>query len=366
VCPVLLPSGDRAWLATRHEDVRRVLCDPAFSREALTRPEAPKLMPVPPMPSLFFLDPPRHTRIRRLVAPAFGADRIGRLNSRIGRVVDAHLDALAALPQPADLMSALARPLPLAVLSALFGVPDADVEAFTGWIRTAMGFGSPQNVQMEAFSQLGQYLTGLAVVRREDPADDLFSDVVTATDGDDRLADHEVLALVCDLVGAGDQPVTAELAHALLRLLRDPDAVQALHDDPGLVPTAVEELLRHSQSAGGGLGSVRIATAEVELNGACIAAGDAVIPSLNAANLDESVFCNAERLDLARAANPHLTFSDGPHRCLGIEVGRAEMRELIARLTERFPAMGLQVHERDLTWPMAPVFRTPAEIPVSW
>jgi cytochrome P450 len=381
VSRVRLPTGDSAWLVVRHVDVRAVLSDPRFSRQALTAPDAPKLMPIPPMPSLFFLDPPRHARVRRLAARAFGAQRIERLRSRVEAVVEARLRDLAALPGQADLMAVLARPLPLAVLATILGIPEAESARFATLVGQAMGFGKPPEEQMKAFEELNGLLFSLIQEHRSTVHDDVLGDLVNAVDdinetsrsdkhgsidGTDRLDDHEILALVYDLVGAGDQPVTAEIVHAVLRLLREPGLLAALHGDPALVATAAEELLRHSQAAGGGLGSIRVATADVELGGVTIKAGDLVIPSLNAADLDEDVFPDPGRTDLARTPNPHLGYGHGPHLCLGIWVGRTELRAVIGGLAERFPKLRLTVAESELNWTPLPVFRTPTALPVSW
>lgn len=366
VTQVVLPTGDRAWLVTRHADVLTVLGDERFSRRALTGPDAPKLAPIPPMPSLFYLDPPDHTRVRRLAARAFDPARLARLRPRVDRVVAAHLDRLAAADQPADLLATVARPLPLAVVATVLGVPEDEYEPFAGWIRTAFSFGAvPPDEQMAAMGGLQQYLAALIGSRRKEPAEDALSDLVAPT-GDDQLADHELVALVFDLIGAGDQPVTAEIVHLVLNLLRDPARLPALHAEPELVPGAVEELLRHSQSAGGGLGSVRIAVADVELSGVTIPAGDPVIPSFNAANFDESVFPDADRIDLARRPNPHLTFAQGIHHCLGAPVGRMELTALLGGLARDFPSLRLAVPEDQLQWLPVPAFRTPGAIPVHW
>lgn len=367
VSRIVLPTGDPAWLVTRHEDVRVILADERFSRQALTGPDAPKLAPVPPMPSLFYLDPPQHTRIRRLAGYALDANRIARMRRRIQQRTEEHLDAMAAMLRPVDLLTAVARPLPLAVVAAILGVPSADFDNFARWTRTVMSFGmAPQEELMAAFNQLNGYLVGLIAARRQDVSDDVLGDLVTAADGGDGLSDQEILALVFDLLGAGDQPVTAEIVHAVLNLLRDPGRLRLLHDDPDLVPTAVEELLRHSQSAGGGLGSVRIALADAEIGGVTIRAGDPVIPSLNAANLDETVFTASKQVDLSRSPNPHLAFADGIHHCIGAAVGRMELRALIGGLAHKFPSLRLAVAESDLAWLPVPAFRTPGQIPVEW
>jgi cytochrome P450 len=363
VSRVRLPTGDLAWLVTRHRDVRTVLSDPRFSRHALTEPGAPQLAPVPPFPSLFYLDPPRHTRLRELAGPALGVERTARFAARISRVVDSLLDPLEP---PVDLLAAVARPLPMAVLCAVLGIPDADAPRFAGWLHRAFDFASPPppGELMTLFGLLHGYVEGLIAARRQRPGDDLLSDLVHAELDGDRLTNAEVFALLFDLVGAGDMPVTAEIAHLLLNLLRQPGLLTRLHAEPALVDRAVEELLRLSQSAGGGTGSLRITTAEVELGGVSIPAGAVVVPCFNAANQDDEVF--PDGVDVTRSPNPHLTFSAGAHHCIGAPLGRLELRTLVAGLAARRPDLALVGPEDELDWPLSPVFRTPARIPVQW
>jgi cytochrome P450 len=219
---------------------------------------------------------------------------------------------------------------------------------------------------MAAAGQVNAYLAGLIGSQRNEPADTVLSDLLAARDGDDRLSDEDLFGFIYDLLGAGSMPVTAEIVHVLLGALREPERMQRLRDQPALVRTAVEELLRHSQSAGGGLGSVRLATADVEIGGVLIRAGDPVIPSLNAANLDEAAFTDADKVNLARAHNPHLAFGYGIHECIGAQIGRIELQSLLAGLARRFPNVRLAAPEQELAWLPVPVFRTPLVLPVVW
>jgi len=365
VSPVTLPTGDQAWLVTGHQEVLVVLSDDRFSRHALTLDQAPRLAPIPPFPSLFYLDPPDLDRIRALAGRAFGRARTQQLREPVRNLVETYLDDLTDSPEPGDLMATLARPLPLAVLTVALGVPIDRRTEFVGLVRSATAFGADPQQQMAALQNLQQLVLQLAVERRKHPAPDMMSDIV-APSGADRLADPEVFALVMDLIGAGDQPVTAEITHLFLNLLRDPARWGALTSRPELVPTAVEELLRHSQSAGGGLGSIRIAVTDINLGGVLIRAGDAVIPSLNAANLDPRVFDEPNRIDLSRQPNPHLTFGQGLHHCLGAALGRLELTELVAALVRRLPGLRLGCEEDQLEWMPVPVFSTPLLLPVRW
>lgn len=365
VSPVILPSGDEAWLVTRHRDVEGVLRDERMSRQALTRPGAPAVVPVPPTPSLFFLDPPAHTRLRALAEPAFTAAAVAGDREVIEEVVCDHLTRLCEQGPPADVIAEVARPLPLAVVLAVLGVPSADRREVAAWTGTALGWTASPEQRSEAFTALHGYLAAMIDSRRAAPGRDLLSRLVTPREGD-QLADPEVIALVFDLIGAGSMPVTAEIAHLVLNLVQRTDGVELLHRRPELVPTAVEELLRVSQAAGGGVGSVRIARTETEIGGVMLPGGAAVIPSLNAANADPDVFPDPGRLDLGREVNPHLAFGAGAHVCLGMALGRLELQVLLSQLAGRLPGLRLAVPAEELVWTPVPAFATPDTMPVRW
>jgi cytochrome P450 len=369
VTQVTLPTGLTAWLVTRYADVETVLADPRFSRQALTARGAPPLFPMPPdKQSIFFMDPPAQSRLRRLVAPAFSPERSEQLRPRITQVAEELVDSMAAAGPPADLLVSVAKPLPILSLVALLGVDERGIETLREWIDAFFTFGArPLEEIMALRGRVDCLFANLIERRRAHPADDLLTDLIHAREGNDRLGDDELIGFVHDLIGAGTQPVTAEIVHAMLKLLREPARLGELRAHPELLPTAVDELLRHSQSAGGGLGSVRLAIEDVTLDGVAVGAGDGVIPSINAANFDEDVFgADAESLDLGRAVNPHLTFGAGVHRCVGMHFGRAELLETIGALTKRFPELRLAVPEAELIWNPGVAFRTPKRVSVTW
>jgi cytochrome P450 len=367
VTRVALPTGYTAWLVTRHDNVRAALIDPRLSREALTTPDAPPLLPMPPQRrSLFFSDPPGHTRLRRLVAPAFASEQIERMRPGIEQIVKNLLDAMATDGPPADLLQHAARPLPMLVLFCLFGVPDDDIDTLGQQTEMMFAFGTrPQEDIQAAHQHVHDYFLDLVAHKRAYPGDDLLTNLIDARDGNDRLTDAELVALVHDLLGAGIQPVTAEIVHGVLTLLRE-DRFRLIQQQPKLLAGAIEELLRHSQSAGGGLLSVRVATQNVQLGDVMIPAGDAVIPSLNAANLDENVFPQPDRFEPRRTPNSHLAFGDGAHHCVGIHVGRIELQAFFAAIAQRFPKLRLVIPENDLVWTPGVAFRTPVTLPVEW
>ncbi|HEX6871155.1 MAG TPA: cytochrome P450 [Micromonosporaceae bacterium] len=367
VSQVRLPSGDLAWLITRYEDVRMVMADPRFSREAITAPGAPRVLPIARgSKSIFVMDPPDHTRLRRLVGRAFAPRQISLLRPRIDELANELVKAMAAGQPPADLIAALAQPLPINVICEMLGVPYQDVPKFKAWTDLMLSFDqSNAEAVAEARDKLSDYLRALIADKQRQPTDDLLMVLVNATEDGDRLTEEELLAFGYTLLGAGYHATTAEIVHALIVLLRDPQEWQRLRAEPNLLPLAVDELLRRSQ-AGGGLGALRIAVEDVQVGPVLIRAGDAVLPSMHAANRDPSVFAEAERLDLARQPNPHVSFGYGIHHCLGAQLGRIELEIVLAALLRHTPNLRLAVPESELEWNRFVAFRRPRELPVTW
>ncbi|MEV0625229.1 cytochrome P450 [Nonomuraea wenchangensis] len=368
VARVRLPSGDLAWLVSRYESVRQVLADDArFSREAITAPGAPRVLPIAEgSKSIFVMDPPEHTRLRRLVSKAFTARRVEALRPRIQQITDDLLGAMVKSGPPADLMSGLAQPLPITVICELLGVPYADVGRFRQWTDLMLSFDRAMQDQVrQARERLNDYLTALIEAKRSEPADDVLTVLIEARDEGDRLSQEELLAFGYTLLGAGYHATTASIAHAVLTLLREEDELRLLRSGDRPPLAAVDELLRRSQ-AGGGIGALRIATEDVRLDGVLIRAGEAVLPMINSANRDETVFADADGLRLDRRPNPHLSFGHGIHHCLGAQLGRLELEIALGSLLRDLPGLRLAVPESGLRWNRGTAFSRPAELPLTW
>jgi cytochrome P450 len=364
---VTLPSGDPAWLVTRYEDVRRVLTDPRFSREAITAPGAPQVMPIARgVRSIVVMDRPEHTRLRGLISKAFSPRRIEAMRPRIQEITDGLLDAMVEAGPPADLMSGLALPLPIRVICELLGVPYEDVPGFRAWTDLMLNYATENHESvLEGMKRLNAYLTELIEKKREAPEDDLLSALILVRDEEDRLSEEDLLAFGYTLLGAGYHTTTSAIAYSVLLLLRAPGRLRSLRDDPALLPTAVEEILRCSQAASG-IGGLRIAVEDVELGGQLIRSGDPVMPSVNSANRDESVFPAADVLDLGRSPNPHIAFGYGMHHCIGASLSRTELQIALGSLLRRFDDLDLAVPAADLQWNLQATFRRPRELPIRW
>jgi cytochrome P450 len=367
VAEITLPSGDPAWLITRYEDVQRVLSDQRFSREAITAPGAPRVLPIAAgSKSIFVMDPPEHSRLRRLISKAFSPRRIESLRPRIQEITDELLGSMEAAGPPADLIAGLARPLPIRVICELLGVPYEDVPRFRDWTDAMLSFGANSvEAVIQARDNINDYLTRLIGTKQQTPADDLLSSLVIARDQDDRLTEEELLAFGYTLLGAGYHATTAEITHGFLLLMRDPGLTDRLRRDPSLLPAAAEEVLRYSQ-AGGGLGALRIAVADVEVGGRLIRSGEAVLPMINSANRDESVFAEADRFDPGRSPNPHVAFGYGIHHCVGAQLGRTELEVALGSLLRRFDGLRLLKPEAELQWSKGVAFSTPHELRIDW
>lgn len=369
-CPVskvTLPTGDAAWLVTRYEDVRGLLADIRFSREAITAPGAPRVLPIARgSKSIFVMDPPEHTRLRRLVSKVFASRRIEGLRPRVQAITDDLVDAMLAADSPKDLMAGLAQPLPITVICEMLGVPYADVDQFREWTDIMLSFDVNRREEViAARDKLSDYLTELIEAKRQEPTEDLLMVLINAGEDGDRLSREELLAFGYTLLGAGYHATTAGIAHALLMLCRAPQWLDELRGSPELLPSAVEELLRLSQ-AGGGVGALRIAIQDVELGEVLIRAGDAVLPSINAANRDSAAFPHPDMMDLRRSPNQHLTFGYGIHHCLGAQLGRIELEIALGTLLRRMPGLALAVAEDELEWSSAVAFSRPAVLPIRW
>ena len=364
---VRLPDGQLAWLALRYADIKLVFNDPRFSREAATRPGAPSVSPSTAVPGMLIgLDPPEHTRIRRLVSRAFSARTIDQKRSRIQEIVDGLLDDLRDHGAPADLVSLFSYPLALTVITEILGIPYRDRSQFQQVVAVIMSASAhPVDEIRAAIGELVAYLTRLIEHKRAGPTDDLLSALITARDEGDKLSEQELLNNAHLILAAGHDTTANQLSNSLVALFRHPDQLTLLREHPELIPNAVEVLLHHVQLET--TGPVRIATEDVELSGVVIRAGEAIIPSGHIANSDPEIYPDGRRLDVTRTdLVPHLAFGHGPHHCVGAALARLELRIALGSLLARFPTLRLAVPADQLRWRPGTLMRTLEELPVSW
>jgi cytochrome P450 len=366
---VQLAYGEPCWLATAYDDVRTVYSDRRFGKEMGFGRVVPRVHAMPPLdPSLLAnMDPPRHTRIRKLTTPVFARPRIRSMRAWIDTLVDELLDDMAQREQPADFAS-IAWNLPNLVVTGILGVPSADVPTFRSFIDTMLGMTSSMEARAEAGAQLRTYLLGLVAQRRAHPADDVLSDLVAAYDEGDRLTEDELVMLCQSLFLGGFETTVAQLGSTLYVLLASRALWQELLDDPDLMPAALEELWRWIPSTRYGMPLPRWANEDVELSGGVvIPAGDAILPERAVANRDESVFSNGWELDFHREdPEPHLSLGFGAHHCVGASLAHAEIEVTLAKMLARFPTLELAVPAHDVRWSRTSMLRAVEALPVVW
>ncbi|MEU5527633.1 cytochrome P450 [Micromonospora chersina] len=364
---VQLPYGEPAWLATRHADVKTVLGDPRFSRAASVGRDEPRNTQRQQETGILSMDPPEHTRLRRLVAKAFTARRVEELRPRTRAVADELVDGLLAAGPPADLVAHLATPLPIRVICDLLGVPVSDQDRFHTWSEAIVSTTSlDPGLAQEYIDNLLAYMGGLVAQRRVEPADDLLSAMVRARDEHaDRLTEEEMVTLAAGLLAAGHETTVTQIPNMVYVLLTTPGAWDTLRERPELVPVAVEELMRFIP-LGATAAFPRYATEDVELGGVLVRAGEPVVVNIAAANRDDAVFTDADRLDLTRQVNPHLGFGHGVHHCVGAQLARMELRVVLETLLDRAPGLRLAVPVEELTWKSGLLVRGLQAMPVAW
>ena len=358
-CPVhhvRLADGHDAWLVVGHDAAREALRDDRLSKDMLAALEqdpdvADEGLPGPAFARhMLAVDPPDHTRLRRLVARAFVPSRVAALEPAIERIAHELLDELEESGPTVDLVAGYAHPLPFRVISALLGVPDADGPALHGWFRTLFQpwHGSPPPEAVAASDAIVDHLTRLVADHRRHPADDLIGVLVTASDGDDRLTEQEVLSSLFQLIVAGHDTTASLIGNGVVALLDHPDQLQRFLAEPELVATAVEELIRFDAPVPHA--TFRVAVEPTDLGGVEVPAGAQVLVCLAAANRDPDVVDDPDRLDLGRPPGSHLGFGHGIHFCLGAPLARLEARIAFTALFDRFPHLHLAVPRSDLHW----------------
>ena len=336
-----------AWLFTRHADGEAILRDHQnFGSDprkgTLTRRQQ-AMLPSPGEFSMLFLDPPDHTRLRKLVNKAFTPRAVGALETRIRATLASLLDAIEN-PGGFDLMEAVAQQLPVIVIAEMLGVPPADWARFKTWsaqrARLLEPTISPRERRLVGSSahEFDAYLRKIVAARRAEPRDDILSALVQVEDEGERLTERETLNMLRLLVNAGTETSVNLIGNGMLALLRHPDQLRRLREDPELVPSAIEELLRFDSPV---QAAFRRALADCEVNGFGVRKRDNVVVLIGAANRDGQAFEEPDRLDVGRAVCPHLSFGRGIHHCLGASLARLEGRVVFEMLLERFADIGL-------------------------
>jgi cytochrome P450 len=368
-CPVArgeLPDRSTAWLVGGYEQVRQVLTDQRFSRALAAAPgRSLQGIELSAADSIIAMDPPEHTRLRKLVASAFTARRVEALRPRVAAIADELIGALTARRQPTDLMTSFSLPLPVRVICELLGVPTADMDKFRTWSATLIGDWEQDSGEiLTALAEQYEYFAELITIRRTRPGDDLLSALIAARDSGDRLSEEELTNLACTILVAGYETTAHHISLSLLALLDHPAEMARLRADPRLIPGAVEELVRYVRI--GVLPLARVTTENVELGGVTIPADETVLPMTMAANRDPSMFSEPDRFDVSRAPVSHLGFGSGAHHCLGAQLARVELQEAIGGLVTQLPALALAVPPAALRFKAGMAIHNLRALPITW
>ncbi|MET9761974.1 cytochrome P450 [Streptomyces sp. NPDC006372] len=374
-CPVAhvtLPSGDRATLLTRYEDVKLALSDPRLSREGLARPDAARITAseagsVFDSPMARALIAEGQDRWRRMVGKWFTAKRMQALVPKIETMADQLVDGMLEHGQPADLVRHLAFPLPVYVICDMLGVPESDRDDFKNWSDTFLNLSKYTAAEMEAAHRdFGAYMAGLVAEKRQDPQDDLISQLITATDTEGRpMSDLALAATGQALLLAGHETTAGFITTMAAVLLADRSRWERLLADRSLIRSAVEEVLRFEPYTG--FGMLRYVHENTEVpSGAVLSQGTTVVCSMAAANRDTGAFAGAEDMDLGRTPNPHLAFGAGPHSCLGQPLARTEMQTVLRVLLRRLPSLDLAIDPAELRRVEGLITTPLRELPVRW
>ncbi|WP_442938965.1 cytochrome P450 [Nonomuraea sp. K271] len=374
-----LLNGAPAWLVTGFEEARTVLSDSRFSADKVRNREATSLQPhevvemqtAQPLKAevaeredgLFvFMDPPEHTRLRRLLTGQFTVRRMRELESRVTEIAVEHIEAMKAAGTQADLVQAFALPLPSLVICELLGVDYADRRLFQE--RTAIGLNANATPEEQAVARAEMYafMQRLVAAKRADPGDDLLSGLIH--DADPPLTDAQLVDVAVILLNAGHETTANMLGLGTFALLEHPGQLEALRADPALIDNTVEELLRFLSIIQ--LGVSRVTTEPVTLGGVDIPAGATVVIATPEVNRDPRHWADPDAFDVRRERTPHLAFGHGVHQCLGQQLARVEMRIGLSELISRLPDLRLAAPAEQVPLRNEMLIFGVHELPVTW
>ncbi|WP_248927802.1 cytochrome P450 family protein [Paenibacillus hamazuiensis] len=367
-----------AWIVFRHDDVSAILKDPRFLKDmrklapqqdheaaAVQNASVNKLIEwMKNMPNMLSVDPPDHTRLRRLASKAFTPQMIEGLQPGIQRIADELLDHVEGQGRM-ELIADFAFPLPIIVISDMLGIPAADRNRFRDWThKLGKAALDPRDsaAVTTALEEFIQYIKELLAEKRRNPGNDVTSGLVQAHDEGESLSENELLSTIWLLITAGHETTVNLISNGILALLRHPEQMRLLRENPSLLPSAVEELLRY---AGPIMITNRFAGEDITLHGKTIRKGETVVISLAGANIDPHKFSNPEALDITREENEHLAFGKGIHHCLGAPLARLEGQIAFGTLLRRFPNLKLANESEQLDYNFS-TLRSLAKLPVTF
>lgn len=363
-------DGSTPWLITGYEAIRALFADSRASVDD-RRPGYPHWnegmqATVHKRPrSVFTSDAEEHTRFRRMLSKPFTVKRVEGLRPAVQKIADDHIDALLAGPQPADLVSGLALPVPSLVISQLLGVPYSDAEFFQEQAHKGMGRYASAEESAQGAVALAKYLANLVWAKMDDPSEDLVSDLAERVAANE-LSVREAAQLATGVLIAGHETTANMLSLSVVALLEHPDQLAVLRDtdDQKVIATAVEELMRYLSIIQ--TGQRRIAIEDIEIAGEVIRTGEGIVLDIPPANWDARQYARADQLDLRRQDNQHVGFGYGRHQCVGQQLGRMELQIVLHTLLRRIPTLRLAVPPEQLPFKHDSLAYGLYELPVTW
>jgi cytochrome P450 len=373
VCRTTLPDKTPVWLLTRYEDVATLLKDERFvkdKRKAMTPEQLRKMPWVPPMfrpleRNMLDLDSPDHTRLRTLVHKAFTPGLVARMRERVQSLADELLTQIMHKGE-CDLIRDYALPLPMIIITEILGVPTRDRGKFHKWSNAVVSLSSP-NPTLRVIPNVWmflRYLRRFFEIRRRDPQNDLASALITAEEAGDKLNKDELLAMVFLLLIAGHETTVNLIGNGMLALFEHPEALNRLRDDPPIIKSSIEELLRYTSPVF--MSTERYAREDITIHDITIPRGEMTLGVIGSANRDETIFHKPDELDITREPNRHLSFGQGIHFCLGAPLARLEAEIAINTLLRRTSGLRLRVAPESLRWRPSMILRGLESLPVSF
>ncbi|MGY5125649.1 cytochrome P450 [Streptomyces nigrescens] len=359
-------DGRTVWAVTGHTEARALLSDQRLSADRqnpafpipVERFEAIRRVRTP----LIGIDDPEHNTQRRMLIPSFSVKRIATLRPEIHRIVDGLLDRMLDQGPPAELVSAFALPVPSMVICSLLGVPYADHEFFEEESRRILR-GRTADEAEDARLKLEEYFTGLIAAKEKNPGDGLLDELIAERLRDGSLTHEELVGLAMILLVAGHETTANMISLGTFTLLEHPEQLDRLKAEEGLMPAAIEELLRFLSIADGML---RVATEDIEIGGQVIRADDGVLFPTSLINRDDTAYPAPDELDLDRSARHHVAFGFGIHQCLGQNLARAEMEIALRALFTRIPELRLAVPAAEIPFKAGDTLQGMIELPLAW
>ncbi|MEU8434713.1 cytochrome P450 [Streptomyces sp. NPDC029216] len=360
------PEFAPALLVVGYEEARQALSHPGLRKDWKSGGVLPGVAATTANSNLLETDPPQHTRLRRLVAREFTTRRVEAMRPRVQQITDELLDAMAARPErSADLIEALAFPLPVTVIGELLGVPEPDRERFRHWSREVLAPTSA-TPRTTAHQKLGDYLAELVGAKAEDPGEDLLSALIRTRDEDgDALSATELIGMAFLLLIAGHETTVNLISNGTRALLAHPGQLADLRADcDGLLDGAIEEMLRYDGPVQNT--TYRYAHEDMEIGGTAVPAGATVLVSLAGAGRDPGRYEDPDAFDIRRAPRGHLAFGHGLHFCIGAPLARLEGRIAFRGLLERFPDLAEDPAGGPPDWIGGSLIRGVTRLPVRW